>query len=150
MKLTPYELNQLREYMKSRTVTLASGCVEWTGPRNGKGYGQTVTFGAASDVPRGAHRLALFLANGGRLTDGLLVCHRCDNPPCCNPAHLYEGTPKQNGRDRAERGGPAVKRKKVRGTLDIRAATPADCRRILARWQADCEWLTQGRVSAAA
>lgn len=48
------------------------------------------------------HRIA-FLLSGGVLQEGHIVRHRCDNPPCCNPACLLAGTPADNVRDRDER-----------------------------------------------
>ncbi len=45
-----------------------------------------------------ASRLALFLSSGVDKIDKY-ACHTCDNPPCCNPAHLYHGTPQQNMQD---------------------------------------------------
>lgn len=50
-----------------------------------------------------AHRLS-FAAFVGEIPDHLIVRHSCDNPLCCNPAHLSLGTMKDNARDRDERG----------------------------------------------
>ena len=48
--------------------------------------------------------MAWELANGRSVPDGLFICHRCDNPPCCNPAHLFLGTQTDNDRDRDSKG----------------------------------------------
>lgn len=48
------------------------------------------------------HRLSWAIHNGGteKLIKGMVICHKCDNPPCCNPDHLYQGTFKDNRADR--------------------------------------------------
>lgn len=52
----------------------------------------------------GAHKLS-FITHGGILSEeNPLVLHKCDNPPCCNPNHLYAGNNKKNARDRVARG----------------------------------------------
>lgn len=51
----------------------------------------------------GAHRVAYALTFG-EFPPHLHVLHHCDNPPCCNPAHLYLGGPIENSRDRVARG----------------------------------------------
>lgn len=87
-------------------VDLASGaedCWEWSGRRDGRsdqGYG----FITLSNVPVRAHRVAYELASGRPLQSDQFVCHSCDNPPCCNPAHLFIGSVVENNRDSRAKG----------------------------------------------
>lgn len=78
-------------------------CWEWDGRRNEKGYG-TLSF--AGRFAR-AHRVAWELTYGP-IPDGMVICHRCDNPPCCNPAHLFLGTQLENIADREAKGRGSV------------------------------------------
>jgi hypothetical protein len=76
-----------------------NACWPWTGARFHFGHGAFKVNGR----PWGAHRIAWELTNGP-IADGQRILHICDNPPCCNPRHLYEGTLKDNGRDMRQRG----------------------------------------------
>lgn len=73
-------------------------CWLFTGHTNNKGYGIIWYKGR----PRGAHRVALELANGR--PPKLHVLHSCNTPACCNPTHLREGTNKENMQDRTAAG----------------------------------------------
>lgn len=77
-------------------------CWEWMGHRNDKGYG-LIWIGPASGGCTMAHRAAWESANGP-IPDGLCALHRCDNPSCCNPAHLFVGTIADNNADRDAKG----------------------------------------------
>jgi hypothetical protein len=78
------------------------GCWEWRGgSSHGWGYGLVHHKEKGRQVT--AHRLAWELVNGS-IPKGMLVCHRCDNPPCCNPAHLWLGTMQDNQADKVQKG----------------------------------------------
>lgn len=76
-------------------------CWEWQAAKTEKGYGR-LTSGRKNHLK--AHRVAFALANGGTVDDDTNVLHRCDNPPCCNPAHLFAGTRRDNTQDMIRKG----------------------------------------------
>ena len=75
-----------------------TGCLEWSGQRNRKGYG-IIREGGRGTRTITTHRAAWIAAHGS-IPDDLFVCHHCDNRPCCNLDHLFLGTCSDNIRDR--------------------------------------------------
>lgn len=80
-----------------------NGCLEWQ-----KFCHPTRGYGQMGRGPRGeglieTHRAA-WVVTHGPIPDGLFVLHRCDNPPCCDPGHLFLGTNADNSSDKVAKG----------------------------------------------
>jgi len=81
-------------------VDKTDSCWVWTGATLRRGYGQ---IRIPVKKAKQAHRLSWEIHNGP-IPDGMLVCHKCDNPPCVNPAHLFLGTQSDNNKDCVRKG----------------------------------------------
>lgn len=77
-------------------------CWPWQPSQQNQAHGQFFVSKERGTVP--AHTFALEIATGVRCPPGKEGCHHCDNPPCCNPSHLYYGTRQQNVDDMWARG----------------------------------------------
>lgn len=92
----------LRDRLLSQYEVTESGCWEYTGSRNEKGYGR-ISLGGREGADIGAHR-ASWLVHNGEIPDDLNVLHHCDNPPCINPGDLFLGTPGDNTEEMVQKG----------------------------------------------
>lgn len=94
--------DELRKRLEARTDRSGGpdACWPWTGEHVNGGYGRFKFEGERLI----AHRVALELSSGAALEGAEIARHKCDNPPCCNPAHLERGTTADNVRDCIDRG----------------------------------------------
>ncbi len=91
--------DEVRALLLRRSVAMPSGCREWRGATDRSGYGNV----RWERHLWGAHRLSFHLFVRP-VTPGLEVCHTCDNPPCIEPSHLFEGTHLVNVHDARDKG----------------------------------------------
>lgn len=89
----------LIDRFESHIYKSIDGCWYWTSVIGWGGYGLF----QHKHKTQSAHRAAYTLYKG-KIPDGLQVCHECDNPPCCNPHHLWLGTSSDNAKDAFHKG----------------------------------------------
>lgn len=94
-------------------IGLEDECWEWKRGKSGAGYGEIKVPNIARVMY--AHRVAWGITHGD-IPDGMHILHKCDNPPCCNPKHLFLGTQADNVQDCVKKGRRAKKiRWNIRG-----------------------------------
>jgi hypothetical protein len=87
------------EYLLTRTVKNTTGCMEWQGSTGSFGYGEAIIDGRHWRVHR-----AIFNFLVDPVSGNVDVLHRCDNPKCINPDHLFVGTHSDNMKDMVTKG----------------------------------------------
>ena len=96
--LTESELERFRAKIKKIPGPLPSRCWEWQGARNNKKYG-CLGISRLKSTNLLAHRVSLAHYRGFDLSSDLCVLHKCDNPCCVNPRHLFSGSNRDNKLD---------------------------------------------------
>lgn len=97
--LSPHDIDRFCDRI---TFLGVDDCWLWTGRKKRHNY-PSFTY-ATNSKTAGAHRLALALTGTCLPDKDQYACHKCDNPPCVNPNHLFWGTALDNVTDRVEKG----------------------------------------------
>lgn len=101
--LVPILKNEIeKRLLEKRKIEITTNCWYWMGAK----YSSTHPYGMISIQGRveRVHRLAAVLWMEFNPNSGLCVLHKCDNPPCFNPDHLFLGTKKDNAVDMVKKG----------------------------------------------
>lgn len=97
-------ITPLIERFNSKVIRMGiDECWGWNAAKDNQGYGRIGMRTVRGKRAVQASRVSWMLFVGD-IPEGLSVCHRCDNPECTNPKHLFLGTPKQNTLDMVAKG----------------------------------------------
>lgn len=87
------------KFFLTKTVKTATGCLEWQGAKNREGYGTVQVLSKLWRAPRAIYHYLV-----APIPEGMFICHKCDNPACINPDHLFVGTRHENNMDSVAKG----------------------------------------------
>lgn len=107
----------------AKTKIMPNGCIEWQGALNPSGYGKVRRRKVKKDLL--AHRYAYYLLHGYFPVN--YGCHTCDNPKCCNPEHIFDGTNSENQKDAYRKGRSRICRLDPVGQMNGNAHLTDDC-----------------------
>jgi hypothetical protein len=85
-------------------INKGNECWEWNGGKSKFGYGRFFILFGLTEKTYYSHRIAYELYTNQLVPEGLCVCHKCDNPSCVNPKHLFIGTTQDNTKDKINKG----------------------------------------------
>jgi hypothetical protein len=94
-------------------------CWGWKGATANGGYGKLGSYDENGKPITVRAHVVSYEKHVGPVPDGMWVLHSCDNPPCCNPKHLFPGTPLDNTKDMHAKGRAAVREKHPRTKLTV-------------------------------
>lgn len=147
MKKGPKPENMLFRFWKKidkngiQVSHMPTRCWKWLGNKHPFGYGITSLNGKRIS----AHRKS-YIIHIGPIPEGLLVLHKCDNPECCNPEHLFSGTHSDNSKD-------MVSKNRQRKNYDIdgekNPAAKLTTEQVLQIRELACQKVHQGQIADA-
>lgn len=99
-----YDINLIPEKLRQHIKISDEGCWIWQRAKTKVGYGNFNIYNKDGSYKNYYVHRVVYEIYKGKIIDGLFVCHTCDIPSCCNPEHLWTGTPKQNMVDALNKG----------------------------------------------
>lgn len=127
-------LDRQDEFWSRVTKGAPEQCWLWHGSTETEGYGRMKIGGRYYK----AHRLAWFYTYGSFPSEGLALCHHCDTPLCCNPAHLFPGSFADNVHDMCSKGRNRYVVGEEHGMARLRAEDVRAIRQMYASGMANC------------